>query len=72
MVPKEVRCPNCGMLSPYEGNPHRPFCSKSCRMRDLGAWASEEYKIAGKGQEVEETNLSSSDTEDSEDPSNYH
>jgi endogenous inhibitor of DNA gyrase (YacG/DUF329 family) len=26
-------------------NEWRPFCSKRCRMIDLGAWASERYRM---------------------------
>ena len=29
-------------------NPFRPFCSERCQMVDLGTWASEKYRIAGK------------------------
>jgi endogenous inhibitor of DNA gyrase (YacG/DUF329 family) len=28
-------------------SPHRPFCSERCRLIDLGAWAKDEYRIAG-------------------------
>ena len=27
--------------------PERPFCSKRCKLIDLGEWASEGHKIAG-------------------------
>ena len=27
------------------GNAYRPFCSERCKMIDLGAWATESYKI---------------------------
>jgi hypothetical protein len=26
-------------------NRYRPFCSERCRLIDLGAWASENYRI---------------------------
>jgi uncharacterized protein len=29
-------------------NPSRPFCCERCRLTDLGAWATESYRIAGK------------------------
>jgi hypothetical protein len=29
-------------------SPFRPFCSERCKMIDLGAWASEEYRVAVK------------------------
>jgi hypothetical protein len=28
------------------GNRFRPFCSERCKLIDLGAWASEQYRIA--------------------------
>jgi endogenous inhibitor of DNA gyrase (YacG/DUF329 family) len=40
-----VKCPIC--KKPVEiGSPDFPFCSERCRIIDLGAWASEEYKIS--------------------------
>ncbi len=48
MAVRKVRCPQCGAESPYSPeNPWRPFCSERCKQIDLGAWASESYKIAG-------------------------
>lgn len=48
MAVRKVRCPQCGAESPYTpDNPWRPFCSERCKQIDLGAWASESYKIAG-------------------------
>ena len=42
-----VHCPTCGGDSLYASdNPHRPFCSARCRNIDLGAWASESYRVA--------------------------
>jgi hypothetical protein len=29
-------------------NRWRPFCSERCRLTDLGAWAAESYRVAGK------------------------
>jgi endogenous inhibitor of DNA gyrase (YacG/DUF329 family) len=40
-----VRCPTCRQPVVWEGNPHRPFCSERCRLRDLGNWAAERYRI---------------------------
>jgi len=41
-----VRCPGCGGDSVYAAtNPYRPFCSARCRGADLGAWASEGYRV---------------------------
>lgn len=43
-----VKCPTCG--KPVEWSPEnrfRPFCSERCKQIDLGAWASNAYRIAG-------------------------
>lgn len=40
-----LKCPRCGKLTTWESNEFRPFCSERCKMIDLGAWASEEYKL---------------------------
>jgi len=42
-----VRCPTCRRETPWEGNPHRPFCSERCRLLDLAAWADERHRIPG-------------------------
>ena len=47
--PRIVRCPACGGDSVYApGNPYRPFCSERCKNVDLGAWASEEFRVPEK------------------------
>lgn len=47
--PPFVRCPSCGEQHPYRtDNPYRPFCSKGCKAIDLGAWASEQYRMAAR------------------------
>jgi len=44
---RTVRCPNCSGPALYdERNRWRPFCSEACRRHDLGAWASENYRVA--------------------------
>ena len=43
---RRVRCPACGKQALYSvDNPARPFCSMRCRSVDLGAWASESYRV---------------------------
>lgn len=43
-----TRCPICD--EPMPGNwaeyPDYPFCTKRCRLVDLGRWLSEEYTVA--------------------------
>jgi uncharacterized protein len=44
-----VRCPSCGQPHEYKtDNPYRPFCGKGCKAIDLGAWASESYRVEAK------------------------
>ncbi len=41
-----VTCPQCGGESLYSPtNPYRPFCSERCKNLDLGAWASEQFRV---------------------------
>lgn len=43
---RKVRCPQCGgeaLWAPE--NKWRPFCSERCKHIDLGAWASDAYRI---------------------------
>ncbi len=43
-----VKCPTCQadvLMTP--SFPERPFCTKRCKLIDLGEWASESHKIAG-------------------------
>jgi uncharacterized protein len=44
--PKVVACPHCGASVVWdEASRYRPFCSERCKMIDLGAWATESYRI---------------------------
>jgi endogenous inhibitor of DNA gyrase (YacG/DUF329 family) len=44
--PRIVRCPACAGDSVYApSNPYRPFCSERCKNMDLGAWASESFRV---------------------------
>jgi len=57
-------CPACQKPVVWKSSPWRPFCSERCKLIDLGAWASGEYKLPVKpedesdqaGQEEEEDN----------------
>jgi len=42
---KRARCAQCRREIAWLGNPHRPFCSLSCRLVDLGVWLDERYRI---------------------------
>jgi len=44
--PRLVACPTCGKPVAWTGaSAWRPFCSKRCKMIDLGAWATERYRV---------------------------
>ena len=48
MKPLLVKCPQCKQLVKWDAkNPYKPFCSKRCKLIDLGAWANDEHRIAG-------------------------
>ncbi|MBF7682288.1 DNA gyrase inhibitor YacG [Acinetobacter sp. B5B] len=38
-------CPRCGEDSTWQNNTFRPFCSERCKLIDLGAWASDAYRL---------------------------
>lgn len=43
---KTVACPQCGAAVQWsETSRWRPFCSERCKLIDLGAWASERYRV---------------------------
>ena len=43
-----VKCPACGGKSIFApNNEWRPFCSQRCKQIDFGAWASEDFRVAG-------------------------
>ena len=49
---KTVPCPRCGAASAFSGeNKWRPFCSERCKVIDLGAWATESYRVPAEEQE---------------------
>ena len=39
-----LKCPIC-KKEVSQTDPEFPFCSKRCRLLDLGKWASEEYRV---------------------------
>ena len=42
----KAACPQCGAATDLSaGNGWRPFCSERCKLIDLGAWASERYRV---------------------------
>ncbi len=49
-----MKCPVCGKETKWKNNACRPFCSERCKIIDLAAWATEEYRIEGKSTETED------------------
>ena len=44
---RKVPCPTCKRPAVFSAaNAWRPFCSERCRSADLGAWASEQFRVA--------------------------
>jgi len=44
-----VECPTCSAKVEWKPeNKFRPFCSERCKNVDLGAWASEEFRVPEK------------------------
>ncbi len=44
-MPATLRCPICKKEVSFHG-PEMPFCSKRCRLIDIGNWADERYRIS--------------------------
>jgi endogenous inhibitor of DNA gyrase (YacG/DUF329 family) len=41
-----VTCPTCSGAAAWTSNPHRPFCSLTCRLVALGVWLDEGYRVS--------------------------
>lgn len=67
MSVKKKICPMC-KSELLEDAQHFPFCSARCKMIDLGAWASEKYRVKGTAfsEENEEVDAGSNGAEDYE------
>ena len=59
---KTVGCPQCGKPVEWVATSRwRPFCSERCKLIDLGAWASERYRVPVAEDPGEETGNQESD-----------
>ncbi len=43
---RDVKCPTCKKVGDWFAGPYGPFCSKRCRLIDLGKWLGEENVIS--------------------------
>lgn len=41
-----VPCPICGAENEFFAEPLGPFCSRRCKLVDLGKWLGEEYRVS--------------------------
>lgn len=49
----EPRCKTCGKpIDRRPENPYDPFCSRRCRLLDLGRWFDESYRVPGQPAEL--------------------
>jgi hypothetical protein len=44
-MPKSRTCPICGEPALTVGDPSFPFCSRRCKLVDLGNWLGENYRF---------------------------
>jgi endogenous inhibitor of DNA gyrase (YacG/DUF329 family) len=62
----KVRCPICDAAMPgnWQDYPDYPFCTRRCRIIDLGRWLGEEYRVAGKDAPADGTSTPSDRDDD--------
>ena len=54
-MPIQVACPHCGRTVDWSAaSPFRPFCSKRCKLIDLGEWLAENHRIPSSDDEPDE------------------
>ena len=41
-----IKCPSCKRVGEWFAGPYGPFCSKRCKLVDLGKWFSEEHVVS--------------------------
>ncbi len=41
-----VKCPTCGRVGAWFDGPSGPFCSRRCKLVDLGQWFGEEHRLS--------------------------
>ena len=44
--PKKVKCPVCDKKGDWFSGQYGPFCSRRCKLVDLGKWLGEEHRIS--------------------------
>jgi uncharacterized protein len=44
--PLQVKCPTCRKPGDWFSGKYGPFCSRRCKLVDLGKWFSEEHSVS--------------------------
>jgi len=42
----KIKCPTCKREGDWFAEPYGPFCSKRCKLVDLGKWFGEEHVVS--------------------------
>ncbi|HET7624899.1 MAG TPA: DNA gyrase inhibitor YacG, partial [Verrucomicrobiae bacterium] len=42
----KIKCPVCKKVGDWFAAPYGPFCSRRCKLVDLGKWFNEEHTIS--------------------------
>ena len=65
---KGERCPICDAAMPaaWSEYPDYPFCSKRCRVIDLGRWLSEDYRTSSGLPDEDESSRDESASDDTD------
>ena len=45
-MPANVKCPTCKKTGDWFADRYGPFCSRRCKLIDLGKWFEEEHKVS--------------------------
>jgi len=62
---KYIICPTCKKKTTWTSqNIYRPFCSKRCKLIDLGDWADEKFKIEGESHDKNNQKNDSNENKD--------
>ena len=59
-----VKCPQCKKDFEYNNSKYRPFCSKRCKLIDLGHWLDESYNVSIPINEFDEEIILEGDSSD--------
>jgi endogenous inhibitor of DNA gyrase (YacG/DUF329 family) len=59
----KMKCPTCKREGDWFPGPFGPFCSRQCKLIDLGKWFQEEHTISEPltGEDLEEMHTASTD-----------